>query len=77
MIGIYILLLIVAVHNTLKFVFRDERGKNFHIVYFYALVYLISVARVTWLSLILYVVINKYDFLSNGPQSTLIDNKMK
>ena len=53
MIGFYIILFAVAVHNTTRFVLKDARGKNFHITYFYVMVYLIIIVRVTWLSLIL------------------------
>ena len=60
MIGFYIILFAVAVHNTTRFVLKDARGKNFHITYFYVMVYLIIIVRVTWLSLILNTVRN-YD----------------
>ena len=58
MIGFYVVLFAVAVHNTTRYVLRDARGKNFHITYFYVMVYLIISVRVTWLSLILNTVRN-------------------
>ena len=58
MIIFYAILLAAAIHNTIKFVLKDSRGKNFHITYFYVMVYLIISVRVTWLSMMLSFVIN-------------------
>ena len=64
MIVLYATMFSIAVHNTTRFVLKDARGKNFHITYFYVMVYLIIIIRVTWLSLILNTVLN---YASNHP----------
>ena len=51
--------LFVATYNTYCFVFGSNKYQNFHITYFYVLVYLVVLLRLVWLSLIL-VVINNY-----------------
>ena len=58
MLVFFTLLLVAALHNTIKFVLKDARGKNFHITYFYLIIYLIIAVRMSWLSLILNVVSN-------------------
>ena len=58
MIVFYSILFSAAMHNTIKFVVKDSRGKNFHITYFYVMVYLIILVRVTWLSMMLHEVVN-------------------
>ena len=49
----YAVLLTAALHNTYRFIWKSERYKNFHITYFYLLIYMIIILRVTWLSLML------------------------
>ena len=56
MLGMYILLLSTVAYNTLKFVIRGDKYKNFYITYFYMLVYIIVALRMTWLTLIIWVV---------------------
>ena len=58
MLVLYALLFAVVSHNTVRFVWREDRHKNFYIMYFYLLVYVIVVLRVTWLILILCVTSN-------------------
>ena len=54
----YAILLAASIHNTLRFVIRNYRYQNIHILYFYILVYLIIVLRVVWLSIIYFMVKN-------------------
>ena len=56
MLFFYGLLFLVAVHNTVRYVLWEKRYQNFHISFFYVLVYLIILLRVIWLSAILNVV---------------------
>ena len=49
----YAILFAAAVHNTVRFLSQGERYKNFHITYFYVLVYLVIILRIVWLSFIL------------------------
>ena len=58
----YAVLMFAAVHNTVRFGFGSNRYQNFHITYFYVLVYLVILFRVSWLSLILYVANNYRDY---------------
>ena len=58
MFAFYVILLAAAIHNTVRFVIRNHRYQNIHILYFYILVYLIIVARVVWLSVIYFMVKN-------------------
>lgn len=60
MLVLYALLFAAVSYNTVRFVYRDDRHKNFYIMYFYSLVYVIVVLRVTWLVLILCVTNNYY-----------------
>ena len=53
---LYGILLLAAVHNTIRYVVAEQRYRNFHIAYFYVLVYLIVWLRVLWLTMILIVV---------------------
>ena len=48
----YGILFAASTHNTARFVVRNYRYQNLHILYFYILVYLITVLRVVWLALI-------------------------
>ena len=57
---LYAILLVLAVHNTIKFLIKERRYENLHLSYFYVLVYLIIFVRVTWLSLII-IVACQYD----------------
>ena len=50
MFGFYVILLSATIHNTARFVVKNYRYQNVHILYFYILVYLIIVVRVIWLS---------------------------
>lgn len=54
----YAILLAAATHNTARFIFGRERPKNFHINYFYILVYSVIFLRIVWLSLIIVYVNN-------------------
>ena len=56
MLVFYAILVICALHNTVRFVLCEGRYRNFHISFFYALVFAICICRVTWLCLILKVV---------------------
>ena len=49
----YLLLIVAATHNTVRFVLRDYRFRNPHIAMFYVLVYLVCILRIVWLILIL------------------------
>ena len=60
---LYGFLLFVATYNTYCFVFGSNRYQNFHITYFYVLVYLVVILRLLWLSLILYVINNDSQYL--------------
>ena len=64
MIILYGFLLFVATYNTYCFVFGSNRYQNFHITYFYVLVYLVVILRLLWLSLILYVIDNNSSYLT-------------
>ena len=55
----YFILFAAAIHNTIRFIFLNRRFKNFHIIYFYVLVYMVIFLRIAWLSLIIRVV-NEY-----------------
>lgn len=62
MFSFYGFLLLVATYNTIRFVFGSSRYQNFHITYFYILVYLVVFLRLAWLSMMLYVVNNSSDY---------------
>ena len=53
---LYAFLLAATLYNTFKFLLKEQRYRNFHIMYFYVLVVLVALLRITWLSLILVVV---------------------
>ena len=60
---LYGFLLFVASYNTYCFVFGSNRYQNFHITYFYVLVYFVVILRLLWLSLILFVINNYSEYL--------------
>jgi len=51
----YAILLAAIIHNIVRFVILQKRYRFFHISYFYILVTLIIVVRMTWFSMILHV----------------------
>ncbi len=55
MLVMYLILLSAVVYNTFRFVYKDDKYKNFYISYFYLLVYIIVAARMTWLVLLIWV----------------------
>ena len=57
----YTLLFAAAIHNTVRIVLKEERYKSIHMASFYILVYLDTLLRVVWISLILTVVIENDD----------------
>ena len=63
---LYGVLLFAATYNTISFIFGSSRYQNFHITYFYVLVYLVVFLRLSWISLILYVINNSDDYLYEG-----------
>ena len=48
----YVFLLAAVTHNIVRFVILQKRYLNFNIAYFYVLVPLIIIVRITWFSLI-------------------------
>ena len=61
MFAMYACLTLATLYNTVRFLFKERRYKNFHIAYFYLLVYCIIALRTLWLSLILAVVNDNSD----------------
>ena len=61
MLFIYCLLFLAVTFNTVSFVLRGGRYKNYYIALFYCLVYVIIFLRMAWLSLILFTVNQYYD----------------
>ena len=55
---LYAILVAAAIYNTVRIVLKEERYKSIHLASFYILVYLDTILRVLWLSLILHVVVN-------------------
>ena len=55
---LYTILIAAVIYNTVRIVLKEERYKSIHMASFYILVYLDTLLRVSWLSLILTVVIN-------------------
>ena len=63
MFAVYAFLLSAATYNTIRFVFGSSRYQNFHITYFYVLVYLVIALRVMWLAVLVYLVDNSADYI--------------
>ena len=72
---LYGLLLLATTYNTVKFVFGSSRYQNFHITYFYVLVYLVIILRLGWLSLILYVADNEDEYVETIDDKDILKSK--
>ena len=57
MLVLYVVLAAAATFNTFRFVIGGRRYKNFHIAFFYLLVYIVIILRFLWLCVILAVVV--------------------
>lgn len=53
----YALVLSAAIHNIVRYLYRQHRFKYFHIAYFYVLVVSITLVRLTWFTIIFYVTV--------------------
>lgn len=53
----YAFVLGAAIHNIVRYLYKQHRYKFFHIAYFYVLVIAISFMRLTWFSLIFYITV--------------------
>ena len=73
---LYGFLLFATTYNTVNYIFGSSRYRNFHIAYFYMLVYLVVLLRLVWLSLMLYVINNSEKYL-NEEGSALAPGSMK
>ena len=69
-IALFLVLALFALHNTLKYLVKEQRYRNLHLSYFYTLVYLICFCRIAWLSLIIKVVRESGSDLDDQRQST-------
>jgi hypothetical protein len=78
MLVLYVVLFVAALHNAIRYVVIGKRFGNFHITYFYVLVFLCLIARILWLSLILCVVFlndnqETYVYFSDGMQTMIYE----
>jgi len=62
MLVLYLVLFATATFNTARFVIGGRRYKNFHIAFFYLLVYIVIILRFLWICAIL-VVVARFDIV--------------
>ena len=65
MIFLFVILFAMALYNTVRFVSKKEIGNNYHIRYFYVLLYTVIIARLTWFCLFLNVAIEEEEEISD------------
>ena len=62
----YAILIAAITHNIVRFVILQKRYLNFNIAYFYVVVSMIVIVRVTWFSLIFHSIYQNYAPIPEG-----------